>query len=67
VSSPSEVLKAVVAAGGNISKLEWIAILRSFGRGPRSGNGFFGGVTPSMRSEGDRRNLTEVGSIRAGI
>jgi hypothetical protein len=67
MTTPRDILSAVVAAGGSVSKLEWIAILWSFGRSPRSGNGFFGGVAPSMRSEGDRRILTEVGSIRAGI
>lgn len=54
----------VAAAGGRVLLAHWIAILVSHGRSPRSGNGYFGGVAPSMRSEGEWRVLTELGRSR---
>ena len=60
-----EMLAAVLAAGGWLDVDTWRELGIRFGYNPRGLGGFFGGLYPSMISDGRRRCLTDLGRRRA--
>lgn len=62
----TDLLAAVDAENGAVHVDHWKQFGAEHGYVPaRKLNGFFGGVVPSMRKDGDMRVLTDVGRDRA--
>ena len=55
-------LSLVESHGGRVSVSEWLDFGRQCGYDTRGLGGFFRGAGASMRSEGDERVLTEMGT-----